>query len=48
MVILRFFWNNRHPERSQSEVEGSIVKRLYNVITVAIDISTLPHNMSMF
>jgi|LGVF01.1.fsa_nt_gb hypothetical protein len=33
-------WNKRHLERSQSEVERSIIKSLHGVITVAIDIST--------
>ena len=33
-------WENRHLERSQSEVERSITKTIHGVIIIAIDIST--------
>ncbi|MCK5907598.1 MAG: hypothetical protein KAG37_08395 [Flavobacteriales bacterium] len=39
-VLPIMLWNNRHLERSQSEVERSITICLQDVITVAIDIST--------
>ncbi len=44
-------WNNRHLERSQSEVERFIKQIARCVITVAIDLSTtfpfVPHSASL-